>query len=169
VSTAEPTERGAPLLAYAGFWPRAIALLIDLLLVWWWSRFFRDGYRGVFSDPIVLGRFRVSAILIAATVWAYFILTTKLAGGTLGKRAMRLRVVTTDFGRPDWLTVLFREVVGRIIVAGTLFIGYLWAAFDRRKQGWHDKIADTLVVKKVTGIARPDPWDSPRDVLVAPS
>jgi uncharacterized RDD family membrane protein YckC len=29
-----------------------------------------------------------------------------------------------------------------------LFAGIIWVAFDRRKQGWHDKLADTVVVRK---------------------
>jgi uncharacterized RDD family membrane protein YckC len=29
-----------------------------------------------------------------------------------------------------------------------LYLGFLWIAFDRRKQGWHDKIAGTVVVQE---------------------
>jgi uncharacterized RDD family membrane protein YckC len=34
-----------------------------------------------------------------------------------------------------------------------LFIGILWVAFDSRKQGWHDKIAGTVVVRTRRGAA----------------
>ena len=35
------------------------------------------------------------------------------------------------------------------IVSSLLFgLGFLWVAFDRRKQGWHDKMAGTVVIKK---------------------
>ena len=150
-----------PVLGYAGFGVRTSALLIDLTLFLLWRRILRGVVTPFFHDPRVLGPFRLSAVIFAALFWAYFVLTTRLVGGTVGKRAMRLRVVTTGFGRPDWTTVLFREVIGRIIVTGTVFIGYLWVAVDRRRQGWHDKIADTYVVRRVAAIVRPDPWEAP--------
>jgi uncharacterized RDD family membrane protein YckC len=28
-----------------------------------------------------------------------------------------------------------------------LFIGLIWVAFDKRKQGWHDKLAGTVVIR----------------------
>jgi uncharacterized RDD family membrane protein YckC len=59
--------------------------------------------------------------------------------------------------------VFFREVVGRVIVTATFGLGYLWAAFDPRKQGWHDRIADTVVLRRVhlaPGAA--DPWAEDR-------
>ncbi len=128
----------------------------------------RTVFRAVLPDPMVLGRFRLSTLVLAALLWAYFVLTTGVIGGTLGKRAFRLRVVSKDFGRPDWTTVLFREVIGRIIVTGLFFVGYLWVAVDRRKQGWHDKIADTFVVKKVAAMVVPDPWETTPEPATSP-
>ena len=155
-------------LAYAGFGVRFGALLTDLLIFWISGRFLRGVAGAVLPDPLVLGRFRLSTVVLAALFWAYLVLTTGVMGGTLGKRAFGLRVVSKEFGRPDWATVLFREVIGRIIVAGLFFVGYLWVAVDRRKQGWHDKIADTFVVKKVAGMVAADPWETPADAATAP-
>jgi uncharacterized RDD family membrane protein YckC len=42
----------------------------------------------------------------------------------------------------------FLRYVGYWVVWITLFIGFIWVAFDGRKQGWHDKIAGTLVVRR---------------------
>jgi uncharacterized RDD family membrane protein YckC len=39
--------------------------------------------------------------------------------------------------------------VGYAISGIALDIGFIWVAFDARKQGWHDKIASTFVVRKV--------------------
>jgi uncharacterized RDD family membrane protein YckC len=36
-----------------------------------------------------------------------------------------------------------------MVVSFTLGIGFIWIIFDRRKQGWHDKMANTVVVKVV--------------------
>ncbi len=150
-------------LAYAGFGARFGALLTDVLIFWISGGLLRGFLGNLLPDPMVLGRFRLSTVVLAAVFWAYLVLTTGLMGGSLGKRAFGLRVVSKDFGRPDWATVLFREVIGRIIVTGLFFVGYLWVAVDRRKQGWHDKIADTFVVKKIAGMVAPDPWETPAE------
>jgi uncharacterized RDD family membrane protein YckC len=42
----------------------------------------------------------------------------------------------------------FLRYVGYWVAWITLFIGFIWVAFDGRKQGWHDKIAGTLVVRR---------------------
>jgi uncharacterized RDD family membrane protein YckC len=141
-------------VGYAGFGARAAALLLDLVLTAVWAAPFRSVYREVLPDPAVLGSVRASGAVVLVVMWAYFVVTTALTGGTLGKHAAGLRVVGTDLGRPGWVTVLFREVVGRVIVTASLGIGYLWAAFDPRKQGWHDRIADTLVLRRVV-VLRP--------------
>jgi uncharacterized RDD family membrane protein YckC len=52
-------------------------------------------------------------------------------------------------------------------VAGLFLVGYLWVAVDRRKQGWHDKIADTYVVKKVAAMMAPDPWEASAEAAAA--
>jgi uncharacterized RDD family membrane protein YckC len=145
-------------LVYAGFGSRLGAFLIDLLITLVWAVPFRRLWRAAVPDPLVLGSVRASGLAVLAAFWVYLVVTTGTTGGTLGKHAVRLRVVTTGLERPDWLTVVFREVIGRVIVAATLGIGYLWIAVDPRKQGWHDRIADTLVLKRVTVAADTDPW-----------
>jgi uncharacterized RDD family membrane protein YckC len=154
-----PHHVGGLPLAYGGFWSRAGALLIDLVVTSLWAVPFRAGWQAVAPDLAVVGALRTSGIVVLVLWWAYFVVTTATTGGTLGKHALGLRVTDLGFGRPDWPTVFFREVVGRVIVTASLGIGYLWAAFDPAKQGWHDKIADTLVVKRVRVVpGAVDPW-----------
>jgi uncharacterized RDD family membrane protein YckC len=145
-------------IAYAGFWPRAGALALDVLVTSLWAAPFRSIFGQVTEDPAVLGPLRVSGIVVLIAFWAYFVLTTATTGGTLGKHALGMRVVSTAFERPGWETVFFREVVGRVIVTASAGLGYVWAAFDPRKQGWHDRIADTLVVRTVRVLPASDPW-----------
>ena len=157
-------------LVYAGFWLRAVAMLIDLWIV---GRLIALGpgrlYRRLLPDPEVLGVARVSTLLVAGLFLLYLTLATAWFGRTLGKHFLRLRVVTTDVGRPDLGTAFFREVVGRILSTLVLFLGYLWAATDPRKQGWHDKVADTFVIRRVTLLAGPDPWEeAPVEVPTPP-
>ena len=67
-------------------------------------------------------------------------------GLTVGNRVMKLRVVKTD-GSELTLTDSFIRYVGLILSFLCIFIGVIWVAFDANKQGWHDKIAKTYVVK----------------------
>jgi uncharacterized RDD family membrane protein YckC len=150
-------------LAYGGFWARTGALLIDLLVTSLWALPFRAAWGAVAPDPAVLGSIRLSGLVVLLVTWAYFVVATGTTGGTLGKHVVGLRVTGIGFGRPDWPTVLFREIVGRVLVAASLGVGYLWAAFDPRKQGWHDKVADTVVLKRVRVVpGAEDPWAESR-------
>ena len=67
-------------------------------------------------------------------------------GQTLGMRALGIKVVKTDGSQLD-LVGAFLRYIGLFISILCLFIGVIWAAFDAQKQGWHDKIAGTYVVK----------------------
>ena len=42
---------------------------------------------------------------------------------------------------------VLREIVGKFVSAIAFFLGFLWIGWDGRKQGWHDKIAGTHVVR----------------------
>lgn len=148
-------------LALGGAGARTGAMLLDLLIALTVLPALSNIYRAVAPNPPVMGSVPASTTLVMVIFWAYFVVTTALLGGTFGKLAMGLRVVTTGLERPDWTTVFFREVVGRVIVAATLGVGYAWAIVDPRKQGWHDKIADTLVVRRVALVEGMDPWTRP--------
>ena len=84
----------------------------------------------------------ISVFLVLPTT-----LETMTRGKSLGKMAMGLRV-TGEAGQ----RISFARATGRyfaqILSALPLLVGYIWAAFDSRKQTWHDKLADTLVVKR---------------------
>jgi uncharacterized RDD family membrane protein YckC len=94
---------------------------------------------------------RASSILIftwifyAAMTIAYFTYFHGTTGRTPGKMLLGLQVLSAD-GTPISFGIAFLRAVG-YLVSGALFnIGFIWAAFDKRKQGWHDKIADTIVI-----------------------
>jgi uncharacterized RDD family membrane protein YckC len=67
-----------------------------------------------------------------------------LAGQTPGKRVMGVRIVRTDGGRVGWGNAIRREI--GYVISYVLFLGYLWILVDNRRQGWHDKLAGTLVI-----------------------
>jgi uncharacterized RDD family membrane protein YckC len=118
----------------AGFWIRMVALLIDLILV---------GVALNLLHPIVRGTLIVLAIY-GAIMW-------KMKGTTIGGIVCDLKVVRVD-GRPlDWWTAIVRALgcFLSLVVAG---LGFIWIAFDREHQAWHDKIAGTIVVRVPKGV-----------------
>jgi uncharacterized RDD family membrane protein YckC len=112
-------------LPKAGFWVRIVALLIDALLV------------GIVTQ--MHDWFPVALAVYGAILW-------KLKGATVGDIIFGLKVVRVDGSAMEWVTVIVRALACffSIIVAG---LGFIWIAFDRDKQGWHDKIAGTVVVR----------------------
>jgi uncharacterized RDD family membrane protein YckC len=81
--------------------------------------------------------------MYAAVLW-------KLKGSTIGGIIFGLKVVRVDGKPAEWVTMIVRALgcFFSLIVVG---LGFFWIAFDREKQGWHDKIAGTVVVKLPKG------------------
>lgn len=71
-----------------------------------------------------------------------------MTGQTVGKKLMGIRVVDIQGTRPSMGKFFLREIIGKMLVNQlTLDIGYLWVLWDSKRQGLHDKIASTYVVK----------------------
>ncbi|MDI3297587.1 MAG: RDD family protein [Bacillota bacterium] len=121
-------------LPLAGFWRRAGGYLIDGVLVFAISL----GVR------LLLGR--AAGFLDSLISVAYWVAFIGARGATPGMRAVGARVVRAEDGRvPTWADAVIRWL-GMALCAVTLGVGYLWVAWDGRKQGLHDHIARTLVV-----------------------
>jgi uncharacterized RDD family membrane protein YckC len=86
----------------------------------------------------------INLVLPAVAVIAFWI----FKGATPGKMAIRARIVDAATGEPMSRRQAVLRYVGYFVSALSMGIGYLWVAFDRRKQGWHDKIAGTVVVRR---------------------
>ena len=84
------------------------------------------------------------AVLSAYVIWA-FILFARAT--TPGKKILGMRVVKENGNRAGFLTMLFREVIGKFISAIVVLLGFIWILFDKENQGWHDKLASTYVIK----------------------
>ena len=129
---------------YAGFWRRVAAFLLDALIL------------GVVTVPLNIafgGNDGYTAASSAAqsisTVlgWLYYALMESSAKqATLGK--MALGIIVTDM---EGRRIGFGKATGRyfakILSALILGIGFLMVAFTQRKQGLHDILAGTLVIK----------------------
>lgn len=76
----------------------------------------------------------------------YHTLFIYLYGATIGKIFMKIEVVDAfTMQRPAFSSALNRGVF-RIISEMVFYLGFIWAFYDRNRQGWHDKTARTLVV-----------------------
>lgn len=135
---------------YAGFWRRLAAGTVDVFV------------GGIISLAVSLalgtslGKFgffsSIFGFLFSVAYCLYFWVGNN--GQTLGKRAAAVRVVREDGGRLDVKTALWR-CAGYIVSAAALLGGFLGIFFDDQRQGWHDKIAGTIVVN--TG-DKPNIW-----------
>ena len=133
-------------MEYAGFWVRLWALIIDGFLI------------GLIATPIssimlggayiasadLLRDFLISALLPAA----YIIMFWVFKAATPGKMAISAKIVDANTGEAPSTARYIARYVGYLISILPLGLGFIWIAFDRRKQGWHDKLAGTVVVRK---------------------
>ena len=68
-------------------------------------------------------------------------------GQTAGKRIIGIRIVRTDSTPINFKTAALRHFVGYPLAFLSFGLGALWVLWDTRQQGWHDKLAGTLVIK----------------------
>jgi uncharacterized RDD family membrane protein YckC len=127
--------------AKAGFWIRVVAFIIDSIIV------------GVINAIIAAvlnssttGRTGIQTLLGIIYFTYFWSANSPWPGQTVGDKLLSLRVVRTDGSDLTIVQALIRYV-GLFISFLAIFIGVIWVAFDPNKQGWHDKIAGTYVVK----------------------
>jgi uncharacterized RDD family membrane protein YckC len=155
-------KREVSTLEFAGFWRRLTATLIDLFALavissvifmifapyqWFgFSGFWSTG--DVFEEPVwralpylVGGNFLSLIVNIA-----YFVGFWVRKGQTPGKMLMNIKLVRMDASNLTFGIALLRYL-GYIVSSAVFLIGFIWIAFDNRKQGFHDKIAETYVVR----------------------
>ena len=86
----------------------------------------------------------VVSFLIGLLYYWYF--WTHNNGQTPGKSVMKIRVIKKD-GSPMTDADAIVRGVGYTIGGAVFLLGFLWAFWDENRQGWHDKLASTYVVK----------------------
>ena len=124
----------------AGWWTRFLAILIDSIGLGIISQIIASVLYG--GDQTAGSGLQT---LVGVAYFCYF-WSSYGKGQTLGMRALNIRVIKKDGSSLD-LVGAFLRYVGLVISVAVIFIGVIWAAFDGQKQGWHDKIAGTYVVK----------------------
>jgi uncharacterized RDD family membrane protein YckC len=144
-------------VVYAGFWIRFVAILIDSVILFVANLIigFVLGFfigiliyaSGASVNESSTNTLNVLSYFVALVLSAGYFSFYWAGGQTWGMRWLRLRVVDAQTGQPIGVSRGFMRYLGYLVSALPCYVGLIWAAFDPRKQGWHDKIANSVVVQ----------------------
>ena len=137
---------------YAGFWVRVAASFIDTVLlvvvtgpilfaIYGQAYFDGSGASSAAGFADILITWVAPAVAVIA-FWLY-------RKATPGKMVFSLSVVDAQTGGPLTLGQSIGRYLAYFVSTIPLGLGFLWVAFDSKKQGWHDKLAGTVVVRNV--------------------
>lgn len=137
-------------IVYAGFWRRVFASIIDsiaalIILLPLFFKFFslddleNDGID--FSNPTSLLINYVIPIGLTVFFWTVF-------KATPGKMVLGCQVVNAETGEKLGVGRSIVRYIGYIVSVIPLGLGFLWIVFNKRKRGWHDLMAGTVVIRK---------------------
>lgn len=137
-----------PKVIYAGFWMRFAACVIDSVIVFATWVFIFLSITVIANLPSKkTGEIDTVFYLSLFVSLLYFpFMECSLQQGTLGKKAVGIKV-TTIYGERIGLARALVRTASRVL-SSFFCIGYLVVVFNEKRQGWHDTIAKTLVVKK---------------------
>ena len=141
----------AKAIEYGGFWIRVMAALIDSVIVMIitlpittaiYGEVPKDGYTYLQGgwDFVINYLFPAVAVIV---FWVY-------KSATPGKLFTKLTIVDAKTGGKPSIGQYIVRYLGYFVSIIPLCAGLIWVAFDERKQGWHDKMAGTLVIQNKT-------------------
>jgi len=152
-----------PGVSYAGFWRRLAATGLDLLL---FIALAAPLMLAIYSHPYLFWSMEHGALLRVYGVWdlllvrllpvSLFILLWSRWGATPGKLLMNCRIVDVRTGQPPAAWRAGLRLAAYVISALPFYLGFFWIGWDRRKQGFHDKIAGTVVYHQEADYAASD-------------
>ena len=127
--------------AKAGFWIRVLAFIIDSIII-----AVVNAIIAAILSSSTTGRSGIQTLLGIIYFTYFWSASSPWPGQTIGDKVHNLRVIRTDGSDLSIVQALIRYV-GLFVSFIVIFIGVIWVAFDPNKQGWHDKIAGTYVIK----------------------
>jgi uncharacterized RDD family membrane protein YckC len=135
-------------IKYAGFWIRTSAAIIDTLLLMFITFPVLIGIYGMAyfeSTDMITGAwdFFVSYVFPAIAVIVFWVYKS----ATPGKIITKIKIVDAGSGEKPSLGQCIGRYFAYYISIIPLMLGIFWVGFDKKKQGWHDKLAGTYVVK----------------------
>lgn len=129
---------------YVGFWVRLLAAIIDWIILGIIGRILFGSeatqINNMGADVNFSGWRTIVPFLYIIIFWVWF-------SATPGKLILGMKIIKTSGEKIDLKVSLIR-FFSYIPSAFILFIGFIWIGIDKKKQGWHDKIAKTYVIKK---------------------
>jgi uncharacterized RDD family membrane protein YckC len=147
------------MLEYAGFWVRFGAVFIDGLIVGGAVAvlaavlFLAIGpslARSQAAPDVALAAMTIGILVFYLLMFAgaacYEAFLVARSGATLGKRAMRLKVIMPDGGRIS-LGRAFGRHFAKMLSAIPLYIGFIMVGFDSEKRALHDYVCNTRVIR----------------------
>ena len=147
----DDVPEGMSALEIAGVGQRLLAWLVD----------------GIIAIVVIGAAFLIglaigdAGALLGILVWIVYVIVmlglVATRGQSPGKMALNIRIVRVIVHADGSVRVddnalgiggmLIREIIGKFVSGLVIYLGFIWILFDSRRQGWHDKIASTYVVK----------------------
>jgi uncharacterized RDD family membrane protein YckC len=134
---------------YAGFWIRTLASVIDtllmgLIIVPIGFMIYGEKYFLTIGSSIGFIDFVLSNIVPAIVVILFWINKST----TPGKIAIGAKIVDAETGENLTTSQSIIRYIAYFISIIPIGLGLIWVGIDSKKQGWHDKIARTVVIRK---------------------
>lgn len=141
----DPEPGPAPGISFASAGARLVAYIVDVIVTLLLSLALGIASVALIVVLPVLAIVPLLAIFIVS--FLYFPYFWQRNGQTPGMQMMGIKVVRDSDGGPiTWGTALLR-LIGYWISGFVFYIGYIWVFIDKRKRGWHDLIAGTVVIE----------------------
>ena len=126
---------------YASFERRAIALVVDFVLVTAFHLSIVQLLSQMSNPPPFLG-----SVLVLVFSFANMIVLPGKTGWSLGKRALSIKIIKTQNRTAGFFDIFYREIIKSCFSLPFLYLGCFWMFLGKRRLTWHDAVADTRVV-----------------------
>jgi len=149
-----PVVGPAPGVAYASGGSRLVAYIVDAVVTWILIVVVSLVLGGVMAagasadSGAVAGTSALVWLLAIFVIWlGYFPWFWAHGGATPGMKMLHIRVVREVDGGPVTGGQAILRLIGYWISSFIFYLGFIWILIDAHKQGWHDKIANTVVIE----------------------
>jgi uncharacterized RDD family membrane protein YckC len=160
-SSWQPPDRTvgpAPGVEFADHGPRLVAYIIDglivgalvivVLIAWAILAASTGGFDNNTLSPGAAAGVVVLVVALSAIGLGYFPWYWSRQGATPGMRMMGLLLVRDADGGPISTGQAILRLVGYMVSGMVFYLGYVWILVDKRRRGWHDLIAGTVMIKR---------------------
>jgi uncharacterized RDD family membrane protein YckC len=137
----------------AGFWIRVLATWLDLILIYLVLKSLFYTFLFLHINLYLPTEFTYLMLTLV-----YFAVSISLKGYTLGKWLLELKVVNQKDEKLSVAKSILRESILKILSAIIFFIGFIRVAFSGEKEGWHDSIVGSKVIKTNNNVKRTTIW-----------